>query len=167
MNRAERRAAKYKKPHVDRNKQVNSEYTLNKIRWLQNYEEEEAASLAVSARMAWYRLTNGLGTVDDFDLMAITVNVTGILCEQIDKSLLEQTQPASIALADMKIRYIKHGKFAPDANALKSVPDLLDLHDQLLPHVSPQKMIDAVEIAIKRIKKGVEDYYESIETRTN
>lgn len=155
MNRAERRAAKHKKPQYDRNKRFDPAFTINKTAWMQTYNEEEAAQLANSSRMAWFKITNGLGTVDDFDTLATMMNVIGILSEEIDKSLLSITQPAAQALAEMKIRYIKHGKFAADANALKTVPAALDLHDEILKHMTPQKMIDTIEIAIKRLKEAV------------
>lgn len=153
MNRAERRAAKHNKPQYDRNKRFDPAYTLNKTAWMQVYNEEEAAQLANSSRMAWFKITTGAGTVDDFDTLATMMNVIGILSEEIDKSLLEITQPASLALAEMKIRYMKHGKFAPDASALKHVPPALDLHDEILKHMTPKKMIDTIEIAIKRLKE--------------
>lgn len=155
MNRAERRAAKHTKPHYDRNKRFDPEYTLNRTKWMQAYTEEEAAQLANSSRMAWFKITTGEGTVDDFDTLATMMNVIGILSEEIDKSLLEITQPAVMALANMKIRYMKHGKFAPDADALKTVPAALDLHDEILKHMTPKKMIDTIEIAIKRLKEPV------------
>ena len=155
MNRAERRAAKHCKPHVDRNKQFDPEYTLNKTKWMQVYNEEEAAQLSSDSRMAWYRITNGFGTQDDFDILATMMNVIGILSEGIDKSLLEITQPAVNAMVEMKIRYIKHKKFAADAAALKAMPDALDLHDEIIKHMTPQKMIDAVHEATRRLKEPV------------
>jgi hypothetical protein len=155
MNRAERRAAKHNKPHIDRNKRFDPEYTLNRAKWMQTYSEEEAAQLANSSRMAWFKITQGLGTVDDFDTLATMMNVIGILSEEIDKSLLQITQPASLSLAEMKIRYFKHGKFGVDATALRTIPDALDLHDEILRHMNPQKMIDTIEIAIKRLKEPI------------
>jgi len=153
MNRAERRAAKHTKPHVDRNKRFDPAYTLNRTKWMQTYTEEEAAELANKSRMAWFKMTNGLGTIDDFDTLATMMNVIGLLSQEIDKSLLEITQPASMSLAEIKIRYIKHGKFGVDAQALKTVPAALDLHDEILRHMNPQKMIDAIELSIKRLKE--------------
>jgi hypothetical protein len=155
MNRAERRAAKHKKPQYDRNKRFDPSFTINKTKWMQTYTEEEAAELANKSRMAWFKITNGSGNEDDFDTLATMMNVIGILSEEIDKSLLSITQPASMAMAEMKIRYFKHGKFGADANALKTIPLALDLHDEILRHMNPQKMIDTIEIAIKRLKELV------------
>jgi hypothetical protein len=155
LNRAERRAAKHQKPHYDRNKQFDPAFTINKTKWMQTYNEEEAAELANKSRMAWFKITTGIGNEDDFDTLATMMNVIGILCEEIDKSLLSITQPASMALAEIKIRYLKHGKFGVDANALKTIPEALDLHDEILKHMTPQKMIDTIEIAIKRLREPV------------
>lgn len=112
---------------------------------VRDFEVEEAATLANEARMSWHRLTAGTGTMDDYDRVAIALNVTAALC---DKGHLgpayEAVTLAQHALIDIRSRYQRVGRFGADATALRNVPPGLDLHDQVLALINPLQLAKAM-----------------------
>ncbi len=151
-NRAQRRAAAFKRGnHWDRNAQVEPSSVLRPIRMCAQFTEAEAAILSVELRMAWHRLTQGDGSQADFDLLANSSNVALIRAEQIDALAVDMVLRAQAAIVAMKARYLRLGKFGPDAAALADVPTMLDFYDDLIKLGSPQLMTNALKDAVQRM----------------
>lgn len=157
MNRAQRRAAAFKRSQRwDRNV-VNSSTTaaLEPILYHRQYSSEQAAEIANMPRMAWHRLTSGEGTEEDFDIVSSTSNQVMVRAENIGELAVEVALRGRDALIQMKQRYQRLQKFGPDAAALSDVPPMLDLYYEILHLSSPQQMILAHREAYKRATSGV------------
>lgn len=153
MNRAQRRAAQFKRG-ARHHYSADIDAAQNAIRANTAYTEEQAATLGNMARMAWHRLTTGDGTEAEFDEVATVCNILVVRGESIAPEVLAVAVAAQDALCDMKRRYIRHGRFAPDCAALRDVPPMLDLHDDMLRLSTPKQMIDAVRVSLGRIRNG-------------
>lgn len=112
---------------------------------VRDFATEEAAMLANDARMSWHRLTIGTGNMDDYDRVAIALNVTAALCDRdhLDAAYQVITQ-AQHALVNVRSRYHRVGRFGADAAALRDVPPGLDLHDQVLALINPLQLAKAM-----------------------
>lgn len=153
MNRAQRRAAarlrtKPQRRHAD----PSAAHTLLTIH--RPFSADEAAHIAIGARLAWHKLTTGAGTESEFDILATAANVALIRAESIDAIAVEVVQRAQAALVRMQERYRRIGKFGPDADALATVPEFLDLYDQIVRLSTPRQLVDAVNAAMRRIHDG-------------
>lgn len=112
---------------------------------VRDFEVEEAATLANESRMSWHRLTVGTGTMDDYDRVAIALNVTAALCDKVHLGEAhEVVMLAQHALVDIRSRYHRVGRFGADATALRNVPPGLDLHDQVLALINPLQLAKAM-----------------------
>lgn len=152
MNRQQRRAATFKRAQrYDRNAQVEPSSVLRPILMCRTFDEDEAATLSNETRMAWHRLTHGDGSQDDFDLLANSSNVALVRAETLGELAVETVQRAQAAIVAMKARYLRLGKFGPDAAALADVPPMLDFYDALITLGSPQLMTDALMEAVERM----------------
>lgn len=151
MNRAQRRAAAFKRgQRWDRN-QVEPSSALKPILMCRQFDEHEAATLSNETRMAWHRLTHGDGNQGDFDLLANSSNVALVRAEALGELAIETVQRAQAAIVAMKERYQRTGRFGADAAALQDVPLMLDFYDDLLAYGSPQIMTDALNEVVSRI----------------
>ena len=117
------------------------------------YTPEEAARISNEARMAWYRMCNGDGSTRSFDELVYALNTLRILVEPFDEGV-EVVTHAQEALLRIRQRYLEHGKFGVDAEALRDVPAALDLHDEFLNHCTPRMMVNAMTAAVKRMERA-------------
>ena len=155
MNRAQRRAAAFKRAQRwDRNT-VNAVTTaaLAPILYHRQYTEEQAAEITNTIRMAWYRITHGEGTQDDFDTLASAANQTLVRAEAIGALAVEVALRAQDALVAMKLRYQRLGKLGADAAALADVPPMLDLYQEIVRLSTAQQMIGAAKEARARTER--------------
>lgn len=154
MNRAERRAAKFKRPHHDRNKQVEPSAALAPVAWSSDYTEEEASRLGAEARLAWHKLTHGNGTEKAFDVLAQHINTAAVLAHGIDASLHAIVDRAQHGLAVMQARYRRLGTFGADAQTLADVPQALDVYDTILRNTTPRMTVNAYQAGMRNVRRG-------------
>lgn len=158
MNRAQRRASQYKRGQRWNRNDVLSQpaAALNRIRLAQTYTPDDAARLSVDARMSWYKLTNGMGTIADFDVLAGMINTTYVIAmdSEADEIVQDIFDRAMLSMADMRARYERIGKFGADAHALEQVPAVLDAIDQLLANITPLQAVDALQRSMKLVDSG-------------
>lgn len=116
------------------------------------FDPQAAAALSVNARAAWQRLKDGAGSGHDWVHLAAVSNICLVRAESIDPQLVELIQQAQAALESMRDRATRLGRWAPDHTSLLAMPDLLDLHDELLRESTPLQMHKASLEAHKRTK---------------
>lgn len=155
MNREQRRAAKFKRAVRNRNFERSAPTGgLGIITLAQTYSDEEFLRLSNNARLPWYKLCNGLGDQEDFDMLATSLNVAAILAKDIDDLVLEVIDRGMNAMASMKSRFLRTGRFGADAQALQDMPDALDVHDEIIKNSSPMQTVAALRTAMKMVEQG-------------
>ena len=155
MNREQRRAAKFKRANRNRN-DTRSAPTggLGIIPLAQQYSDDEFRRLSINARLAWHKLSNGLGTQDDFDMLAACLNVAAVMAADIDELVLDVLDRGMTTLVAMKERYTRLGRFGADAEALQAMPHALDVHDEIIKHSTPMQTVTALRTAMKMVEQG-------------
>jgi len=155
LNRAERRAAKFKRPHVDRNR-VNPHAVLAPVQRSRDFDDEEAAQLSNEVRLAWYKLTNGMGTTDDFDMVSNALNVAVIRAGQIKNGdpAVQLVSEAMQSLLEMRARFERTERFGADAHAMQTMPPALDFYDELLRLSTPMQMTAALKESLECMALG-------------
>lgn len=151
MNRASRRATKLKPrpdPHID---------PTAGFRLLHNaraYEPGEMVDEHLKTRAAFERLRDGTGTNDDFDRVAMMLNIGLIRAEQIDTGMVRTIQDAQDAMCRMRERSVRGLSLLFDAGGLKTVPDALTAYEAIMDASSPLQMQQAINAAWARITNG-------------
>ncbi len=158
MNRSQRRASQFKRgQRWDRNAVLSQPAAaLNSIRLAQPYTPDDAARLSVDARLAWHKLTNGSGTMEDFDILAGMINTTYVIAmdANADEIVQDIFDRAMESMATMRARFERIGKFGADAQALAHVPDVLDAIDTLLANITPLQAVDALRRSMQLVEQG-------------
>jgi hypothetical protein len=152
MNRAQRRNSQFKRGQQwDRNDVLaQPDSALSRIKLAQTYAPDQVARLSVEARLAWYKLTNGIGATDDFDVMAEMINTAQVIAigAGADEIVQDIFDRAIGSMHAMRARYERIGKFGADAQALAHVPNVLDAIDTLLPNITPLQAVAALSRSI-------------------
>jgi hypothetical protein len=158
MNRATRRASQFKRgQRWNRNDVLaQPDAALSRIKLAQTYAPDQSARLSVDARLAWYKLTNGSGTMEDFDILAGMINTTYVIAmdANADEIVQDIFDRAMGSMATMRARFERIGKFGADAQALAHVPDVLDAIDTLLANITPLQAVDALRRSMQLVEQG-------------
>lgn len=124
----------------------------------QPMEVAQIARLIVEARMAFHRIVNGEATEDDPECLGTPSNIAMVLCERdVGEEYLPQVQAAQAALLAAHDRERDVGKpqaFTFTEDEAASVSLLLDLFEQQLAMASHLEVMQALAIAIERVRSG-------------
>jgi hypothetical protein len=126
---------------------------LNVLRVSAAMPANDVAKLDVEARSAWERLRTGVGTESDWSICADVANLCSVRGSSIAPEVLEIAQKAAQSLQAMQDRYDSAGKWGACHLSLAAMPDLLDLHHELLKNSTPRQMMDALHEA-KALKEA-------------
>ncbi len=156
MNRADRRAARHKRPKTDRNAKTPQRMTVwaRLIEQVRPYDKGEMVAEFVLVRAAFERLRTGAGTEHDFDLVSMAMNMGLVRAEAIDPELVAIMVAGQDAFVRMKARYLRGLAFGFDAQGLQDVPEAIDTYEVMVDASSPQQMMDSIRETYRRIRRG-------------
>ena len=117
------------------------------------YSEDDVVQLALPSRMAFEHIKNGTGEEDHFNELAVCINSTLVMAEQIDPLCVETCKQGQAALQRAKDRYLQIGRWGWDGPALQQIPAALDLHEEVMRNSNPYVMTEALKTQYQRIEK--------------
>lgn len=126
------------------------------------YTDERKAEIAIARRTELQRIATGKGTVADLDQIAIAYSVTVVMAEQIGQECIDVCTAAAAAIVAAKARYRRTHRIGFDGEGLQRVRALLDLHEELLEHITPAHYESAAREVMRRISAG--DVFEEAES---
>ena len=151
MNRAQRRAARYQRPAVDRNRiKADATASFGAVLLCQDFDGETAAAVCNTVRLAWHRVTIGAGTLDDLELLSDAANIVTLEGARLGEPLASVAYHAAVAIEAMDQRRQRTGRIGPDHAALSDVPDMLDVYCQMVINSTPKAMMQLATKAKRR-----------------
>jgi len=156
MNRAQRRADKYRKPRVDRNARTLEQRTAwaKLIEDVRPYDAGEMTENFVQIRCAFERLRTGVGSLTDFDLVGKHLNMGMLRAEEISPVLKEIMVLGQQAFVRMQARVRRGLTLGFDADGLRDVPEAIDAFEAITEASSPRQMTIAINKMFERIRAG-------------
>jgi hypothetical protein len=100
---------------------------------------------------AFARLTSGNGTTEDFDRVAMVINMAKVRALQIDATLADMLERAQDAMARCKARYLQCNRFGFDGPGLQQVRDAMDAAKEIIDASSPLQMRHARDVVADAI----------------
>lgn len=140
-NRAERRAAKHRKPNLV--KVPDTEVAMTLLKHCRPYDEGVNTTAHITALDAFGRLKDGTAEKDDFFRLRKVLNLAMVRACEIDEALARMLQPAHSAMNSTRERYEKTGKWGFDGPGMQAVADGLGIAQTIMDSSSPQQMINA------------------------
>ena len=120
----------------------------------QDFTPDEQAAIVVPCRLAFEKIRQGLGVEDDFHCLAAACNVSLISAEKISPLVESVCLVARDAMLRTLARYKETGKLGFDGPALTSVPDMLEVYEQLVGLLKPHQLREAMSEALHRARVG-------------
>lgn len=152
MNRAERRAAKHKKPSLK--PRLNRLSVMNQLALASPYVDDQMAEPHDVTYAAFDRLCTGEGDADDFDRVSMMYDTGRVRALEIDPSIVAVMEAAQHAMARMKERHADKGVFAFDGPGMKDAMEALGQYEVVVNASSPLQMFDAVREAYRLFAIG-------------
>ena len=154
-NRAERRAALHRRPRTNRNAVSLERATAwaHLIESVRPYEPGEMVREYVLIRAAFERLRTGVGDINDFDLVSMSLNMGLVRAEEISPDLVAIMAAGQQAFVRMKARFLRGLALGFDAQGLLDVPHALDTYEVIVDDSSPMQMALAIKETYRRIRR--------------
>lgn len=140
LNRAQRRAARRKPAPVRRVVTPKGLYILENAR---PHEPGEKAGAHIKTLTCFKRCSDGTGTEDDFDHVAMVLNMCKVRALDIDDSLADTIERAQEAMGRVKERYQRLKRFGFDGPAIAQVSEALNVCEAIIDASSPLQMRSA------------------------
>lgn len=110
------------------------------------HEDGEKAHEHLVLRAALDRLIDGTADTDDFDAVAMHINIVKIRALEIDEGLADTIERAQDAMGRCKQRWIERGRFGFDGAGLVAVRDAMDAAEAIVDASSPLQMMVARDV---------------------
>ncbi|ARU04707.1 hypothetical protein CCO03_08495 [Comamonas serinivorans] len=154
VNRAQRRAAKRNrnvrltKRDVAQaiKKQVAPLVLLDDCR---PYEQADLTPDLLRIRSGFERLQTGQADDEDFNRVAVAINLARIRAEEIDPALVEILEAGQQAMKRCRARSVSHGRFGFDGQGMSQTAEALDAHDAIVTASTPKQMQTALDVLRK------------------
>ena len=153
LNRAQRRAAERAErrrtirpvPSLGTAGLLTPLYILDNAR---PHEPGEKAGAHLKTMACFERCRDGTGDEDDFDHVAMILNICKVRALDIDATLADMIERAQDAMVRAKERYVRLGRFGFDGPGLTQVADALDAAQQIIDASTPLQMRSARRAAV-------------------
>lgn len=151
-NRAQRRASQFgrRRPgeRAPKGHPLEGLFVLDNAR---PHEPGEKAGAHIKTLALFERLVSGAGDEDDFDHVAMVINIAKVRAIEIDATLADMIERAQDAMGRCKARQQRTGRFGFDGPGLTQTRDALDAAQAIIDASSPLQMHHARRVVIDTI----------------
>lgn len=168
LNRAQRRA-KVKPTKIDPKHSVrHTTATFVLLSDCQPYAPGELTQDLLKVRAAYDRLVDGTADQDDFNRVAVALNIAKVRSAEISQDIYDGIEQGHQAMKRCKARYEARGKFGFDGPGLQAMPYAIDAHEAIYQASSQRQMEIALKVVhaalCKELDTAVPVFYEPIKS---
>ena len=119
------------------------------------FDEGDTTEQHIKTRACFERLADGTADNDDFDRVAMAINLAKVRALEIDRALadlLEAGQEAMTAVRKRQERWDKWGVLPAERTA---IVDALDAHEAITDASSPLQMLEALDVVRRSVLKNM------------
>lgn len=100
-------------------------------------------------------LTQGRASKKDMDILIAMANIMeAFRMMGVCTPLGDEIAAGRRALIDISVRAVKHLRFVPTGPEIVALNTLLELHDEMMPHITGVQLDRAIDLAKKTIRAG-------------
>ena len=96
------------------------------------FNDAEQTQCALPGRLAWEALKSGTADSNDIATMADVIAICITAAQGMDDLVQDVCNAARDALAEIADRFTRLQRWGVDANALRDIPPVIDLYEELL-----------------------------------
>ena len=117
------------------------------------FDEGDTTAEHIKTRACFERLADGTADNDDFDRVAMALNLAKVRALEIDQALANLLEVGQDAMAAIRRRYDKWAKWEVLPAERTAIVDALDAHEAITDASSPLQMMDALDVVRRVIKQ--------------
>lgn len=117
------------------------------------FDEGDTTAEHIKTRACFERLADGTADNDDFDRVAMALNLAKVRALEIDQALANLLEVGQDAMAAIRRRYDKLAKWEVLPAERTAIVDALDAHEAITDASSPLQMMDALDVVRRVIKQ--------------
>ena len=104
------------------------------------FNQAEQVQCALPVRLAWDSLRNGQATPEDIRTLTDVIAICIVASERMDALVQETCDAARVAMSEVADRFTRVNRWGVDANALRDIPPIVDLYEELLKNATGGQM---------------------------
>lgn len=117
------------------------------------FDEGDTTAEHIKTRACFERLADGTADNDDFDRVAMALNLAKVRALEIDQALANLLEVGQDAMAAVRRRHDKWAKWEVLPAERTAIVDALDAHEAITDASSPLQMMAALDVVRRVIKK--------------
>lgn len=117
------------------------------------FDEGDTTGEHIKTRACFERLADGTADNDDFDRVAMALNLAKVRALEIDQALANLLEVGQDAMAAIRRRHDKWAKWEVLPAERTAIVDALDAHEAITDASSPLQMLAALDVVRRVIKQ--------------
>ena len=117
------------------------------------FDEGDTTAEHIKTRACFERLADGTADNDDFDRVAMALNLAKVRALEIDQALADLLEAGQNAMATIRRRHDKWAKWEVLPAERTAIVDALDAHEAITDASSPLQMMAALDAVQKLLAK--------------
>ena len=117
------------------------------------FDEGDTTAEHIKTRACFERLADGTADNDDFDRVAMALNLAKVRALEIDQALANLLEVGRDAMAAIRRRHDKWAKWEVLPAERTAIVDALDAHEAITDASSPLQMMAALDVVRKVIRQ--------------
>ncbi len=117
------------------------------------FDEGDTTAEHIKTRACFERLADGTADNDDFDRVAMALNLAKVRALEIDQALANLLEVGQDAMAAIRRRHDKWAKWEVLPAERTAIVDALDAHEAITDASSPLQMMAALDVVRRVIRK--------------
>lgn len=117
------------------------------------FDEGDTTAEHIKTRACFERLADGTADNDDFDRVAMALNLAKVRALEIDQALANLLEVGQDAMAAIRRRHDKWAKWEVLPAERTAIVDALDAHEAITDASSPLQMLAALDVVRRVIKQ--------------
>jgi len=109
----------------------------------------------IKTRACFDRLADGTADNDDFDRVAMAINLAKIRALEIDRALADLLEAGQDAMTAVRRRHDKWAKWEVLPAERTAIVDALDAHEAITDASSPLQMYEALDVVRRSVMKNM------------
>lgn len=105
----------------------------------------------IKTRACFERLADGTADNDDFDRVAMAINLAKVRALEIDRGLADLLEAGQLAMTAVRKRHDRWGKWDVLPAERTAIVDALDAHEAITDASSPLQMYEALDVVRRSV----------------
>ena len=119
------------------------------------FDEGDTTGEHIKTRACFERLADGTADNDDFDRVAMAINLAKVRALEIDRGLADMLEAGQLAMTAVRKRHEKWAKWEVLPAERAAIVEALDAHEAITDASSPLQMHEALDVVRRSVIRNM------------